>query len=98
MTLLKLIIITSLFCNGLKEAAGQGNILEWFNDYFYKKPKWIYKPIIGCIYCMSSIYSISAIGFYFLLYGFDINVLYLLPVMICCVCSLNGIIYNRING
>jgi hypothetical protein len=98
MTLLKLILVTSLFCNGLYEATGNKRIFErprdWMELYL---PKWVFSPIIGCIYCMSSVWSIVGVVIYSLLYQFDINLVYLLPVMICCVCALNGVIYNLIN-
>lgn len=55
----------------------------------YWKREWlgeVYKPLLGCIVCMGSIWGILG-G---LLFGVD---LYLIPILCVIVAALNGIIY-----
>ena len=57
MTLLLFSLSLSLYCMGLKMATEQGMIL-----HFVTKSKWYHKtwakPIISCVYCMSSVHGI----------------------------------------
>lgn len=100
--ILELIIIACL-CNGLMLACEEGMI-------FYKPAKWIkknlsswlYKPTIGCIYCMASLWGVI-IHVTFCLFIFEATTQYLivgLPIIILCGVFVNGLfthIYNKLS-
>lgn len=82
------ILILSVFCNGLYIAAEDGMILSRPNRWMEKKlPLWIYKPLLGCIYCMASIWGAVV---HLVLSG--IANLHYLPILIICGCFTNGFV------
>lgn len=83
-------LIISFFCVGLRIVSGEGMIL-----HFLRKPyeivkneaiKTILKPIIGCVTCMGSVWTIVISYFYF-----EVTKWTLLQIII--VCGFNAIIY-----
>lgn len=64
MALIKEWIIIAVVCNGLVIATWEGMV--FYKPYtFLKKhlPKWIFKPLIDCVFCMASVWGTS-IHFY----------------------------------
>ena len=83
--LFELIVISMWIC-GVRIATGDGMILNGVDNYLsIKLPKWLYKPIIGCAYCMASVHG-TLIHFY--LGG---GLLYL-PLVVVCSLVLTGIL------
>jgi hypothetical protein len=86
--LLELAVIT-LWVVGIRIATGEGMILERVDAALWGfLPRWIYKPIIGCAYCMSSIHG-ALIHFVI----FKGGLLYA-PLVIVCSVPLIGIVIN----
>lgn len=89
MNILIEILILALFCNGLYIASEDHMILERPNRWMEKSlPLWIYKPVLGCIYCMASIWGVVV---YFVVNGTTTD-LYHLPILIICGCFANGLV------
>ena len=66
MILFKLIILTTIWCLGMKILTAQGMLLEKLGNYAHKKVsegKLIYDPLIACEFCMPSIHSLF--GYFF---------------------------------
>ena len=83
--LLELAIISTWVC-GLRIATGEGMILNSVDTYLsIKLPKYLYKPIIGCAYCMASIHG-TLIHFYL---G---GSLAYLPLVVVCSVVIIGIL------
>lgn len=51
------ILIISVFCVGLRQATEPGFVLNWLDRLAQKLPSAIYRPIIGCPYCMASFWG-----------------------------------------
>jgi hypothetical protein len=52
------IIIIALICNGLSIATNERMILYKVDIWLESKlPIWIYKPLLGCVNCMASIWG-----------------------------------------
>lgn len=57
-TSMELVIMNSLFIIGLYEATEPGNLLASIHDFMETRfPSWLYKPILGCVYCMASFWG-----------------------------------------
>jgi hypothetical protein len=85
------LILLALWCLGLRIATGSGMILEHPHDWAETHlPSWLYKPVIGCIFCMASVHGIIIHAGACLLFGADP---FLLPLVIVCGVSLNGFIH-----
>ena len=90
--LLTTIIIISLFCNGLYVITGERMILEKFDLWLQLTlPEIIYKPLLGCIKCMASIWGTVIC---FILLPFDLNLIYLIPIACVSASALNAILYE----
>lgn len=90
--MLKELIIIALVCNGISFATNEGMILYKVDKFLEKLPKFIYKPLIGCVNCMASIWG-TAIHFYM---G---GTLHNWPLVILSAIFVNGIfaeIYNKL--
>lgn len=116
MEFILLIIITSLFINGLHWATyyelhrvnvgkdyfrmernpNESNVL-WFLRYYPEKyfPPFIYKPLIGCIQCMSSIWGSL---FYWWTYPITIESVVQWVVFVMCVSATNMVINKLIDN
>jgi len=89
MDILEKALIISLFCVGLRIISSEGMIL-----YFIRKPyekgskltKAILKPIIGCVTCMSGIYTIIIELSYYSISKWTILTIFI-------VAAFNSIIY-----
>jgi len=58
------IILIALICNGISIATNERMILYKVDIWLEAKlPIWIYKPLLGCVNCMASIWG-TAIHFY----------------------------------
>lgn len=88
------IILTALFVNGLNIASQEGMILETTKKFLLEKigTMKIYKPLIGCVRCMPSIYG-SIICLLFL--PFHVELIYEIPVVIACSSTLATIIHSQ---
>lgn len=77
--LFELVVIATWVC-GLRIATDEGMILNGLDHLLsINLPKWAYKPLIGCAYCMASVHG-TLIHFY--LGG---SLLYLPLIVVCSV-------------
>jgi len=63
---LELVLLTVIWCLGMKILTSEGMLLEKLGDFAHKKVeegKLIYDPIIACEWCMPSIHSLF--GYFF---------------------------------
>lgn len=92
--LTQVIVITALFVNGLSIATDTGMILEHVKAWIKLKigELKIYKPIIGCVRCMPSIYGTII---YLLLMPIDISIVWQLPIVIVASVSLSAVINSQ---
>jgi hypothetical protein len=75
-------------------ATGGGMILEPLKKYLHSKigARKIYKPIIGCVKCMPSIYGAAIC---LLLLPFTIQLLYIIPIVILSSSTVATIIHSQ---
>lgn len=93
------IILTALAVNGVNIASGEGMILftvkKWLKKALTRQcqvePMAIYKPLIGCVKCMPSIYG-TIICLCFL--PLTPHLLYIIPIVILCSSTLATIIHS----
>lgn len=90
------IFITSLFCLGLYQSAEPGFILEKLHTLFEKLPVWLYRPLLGCPYCMASLWG--SVIFWALEYinGFDRLDFVRWPIVCVACVYLNGLLHEAI--
>jgi hypothetical protein len=88
------IILTALSVNGMNIATGEGMILEPLKKFLHSKigNKKIYKPLIGCVKCMSSIYGAAIC---LLLLPFTIQLIYIIPIVILSSSTVATIIHSQ---
>jgi len=88
------IILTALFVNGLSISTDSGMIFEHVKACIKSKigERKIYKPIIGCVRCMPSIYGTII---YLLMMPIDINIVWQLPIVIVASVSLSAVINSQ---
>lgn len=93
-----LVVLNSLFIIGLYEASESGRVLSGIHDWMEQYlPMWLYKPVLGCVYCMASVWgSILFIGVYYPLYLQNYFLLLWLPIHIGAVSGLNYLLYEMI--
>ena len=88
------VLITSLFVNGLIISTGENMILEpvkkWLQSMIGERI--IYKPIIGCVKCMPSIYG-TLICLCLLPFGVDL--IYQIPIVVACSSTVSTIIHQN---
>ncbi|HWB64863.1 MAG TPA: hypothetical protein VG603_15205 [Chitinophagales bacterium] len=95
--MITLIVIISLFCNGLYIITRPGMIFGFVSyrlELLALKYYWFtfaYKPLLGCIKCMASVWGI-AISFLVLSPGW--YMLWYVPVACICASATNTIIYQ----
>src|SRR6185312_13080254 len=98
--LIKLIIITTIWCLGIRIATNEGMVFEKLRIYGNKKVNEGYKifePLFICIYCMPSIHS--SIGFLFayglgILPTFHVKLLIYYPLVVMGSSILGGLIWQ----
>jgi len=81
------IVLTALTVNGVDIATGENMLLEPFKNWLKFKltpntglyPLKIYKPIIGCVKCMPSIYGTVIC---LLILPFGVDLIWQLPIVI----------------
>jgi len=90
---LSCILITALFVNGLNISTQDGMLLQPLKRYLYKNigEYKLYKPLIGCVRCMPSIYG-TTICILFLPISW--HLIYLIPVVIACSSTVATIIHS----
>ena len=84
--ILMISLIISLCTVGIYAATWRQMILHKSAQWMKRFPIWIYKPVCGCLICMSSVYSIL---FWLIFRPFTI---YYLPVVILMVAGTNTMI------
>jgi len=94
MIILQIIVITALFVNGLSISTDTGMIFEHVKACIKSKigERKIYKPVIGCVRCMPSIYGTII---YVLMMPIDINIFWQLPIVIVASVSLSAVINSQ---
>jgi hypothetical protein len=64
---LEVLVFNMLFIIGLHESTKPGFILDSVNIFLEKiLPSWVYAPLLGCVYCMSSVWGIVFYSLFFL--------------------------------
>ncbi len=81
------LVILGLWCSALRIATESGMILERVCDYAERLPKWLFKPLIGCVFCMASIHGTVLYFTYF-----NIGLIYW-PLFCICGIAVNGFVY-----
>lgn len=97
--LFSLIIITSIWCLGIKVVTGEGMLLQSLGKWAEKKydngSKWI-EPLCYCHWCMPSIHT--AVGFFFAwkfgLYEWHWAVLWYYPIAAMGSSLVNGFVWQ----
>lgn len=97
--LLKIILVSVIWCLGIKIVTSTGMVLEKLGGYGQKKVKEGYKifeALICCEWCLASIHS--SIGLLFTLISgiviWDIRILYLYPIIAMGTSFCTGILWN----
>jgi hypothetical protein len=87
------LLIIGFFCNGLSYATNEGMILFKPHQWLERKlPTWIFKPLIGCVNCMASIWGTTL---HFILGGSLLT----WPIVIVGAIFVNGLmteLYNKL--
>ncbi len=97
--LLTLIILISLFCNGLFYlTTEEGMPLKFIDRWIDKRLDnklliFIYSPILGCITCMSSVWG-TLLYWHFI--GFTTESYYELPIVVISSAYLNTLMFNYV--
>lgn len=98
-TLIEVFII-SAFCCGLHQAAQPGMILEKLMELGSKLPTWIFYPLIGCPYCMASLWG--SIVYWSLELSYNDHVIwqdFLRWPIVCVACVfLNGYLHESLES
>jgi len=84
------ILISSLYCIGIWIITDEGYILydvKLIGDKLL--PRWLYKPLFGCVVCYGSIHGGT------MFYLLTQNYILLIPAMVC-ISGLNYIIVNKL--
>jgi len=92
MSILTQILIIGLFCNGLKLASEEGMIFYKPARKVLSWPEWINKPIIGCIYCMASVWG--SLVFLALNHNNLSGTIINLPIVVVASVFVNGSLYE----
>lgn len=83
---LLLLILTSLWCFGVKTLFSEGFLLERVGDWAWGKSEFLSKPLFQCPPCMASVHGgLAYIFFYDGPYGMSI-------FFLICLCGLNYLI------
>lgn len=86
------LLCLGLWCTAIRIATEPNMILEKVNDWLSENlPMYLYKPLIGCVYCMASIHG----ALLYLTY-FNIGLIYL-PLFMVCGIAVNALTYNLID-
>lgn len=97
-TWLCLIFINSLLIIGLYEATEQGRLLSRLHDVLEQRlPDYLYKPLLGCVYCMASVWGCVFFLFYFYpAYLAEMYLMLCLPFHVLAVSGLNYLLYDMV--
>ena len=96
----KVIVLTVIWCLGLKIVLSQGMVLEKIGKFITHKVevehKKIYEPIGYCEFCMPSIHTLFGIAFGLAskTISFSWNIVILYPIFVMGSSFLTGIIWN----
>lgn len=105
--LLKLIVLTSIWCLGIKIATAEGMVLERLGNYASKKVnegKIIFDPLINCEWCLPSIHSLFGYAFALgigLINTFSWKLVVMYPLVVIgssVVCGLTWTVYQMVNA
>lgn len=84
--------LLAFWCLGLVLASGPGMILERPHDWWERvAPDWLFKPTIGCVYCMASVHGTIIHAGAVLFFGADP---WLLPAVVIPGVAANGLLYE----
>lgn len=98
--LLKLIIITTIWCLGFKILTERGMLLQKLGEYGKRKVDEgyiIYDPLIVCEFCLPSIHSLIGYGFAVaigVISKFEFNLVYMYPLVAMGTSISCGFIWN----
>lgn len=95
--LIEIILITSIWCLGVKIITADGMALWKLGDWAGKKAEnghRIFEPLLVCAFCMPSLHS--AMGYLFaykigIIYHFEWGHLWMYPLVVCGASVLTGV-------
>jgi hypothetical protein len=95
MLFIEVLIINMLFIIGLHESTKPSFILYKLNELLERGlPNWFYAPLLGCVYCMSSVWGIIFYCIYFLkLNTFQENWLKFVGWLPVYILALHGLVH-----
>lgn len=87
------ILLTALVVNGTNIATSEGMLLEPVKKYLFKQVGAfkIYKPLIGCVRCMPSIYGFTIC---LLMLPITPHLIYIIPIVILASSTVATIIHS----
>lgn len=90
MIILNELLILALWCKAIDLATRDGMILHGVDRWAgHVLPEWLYKPVIGCVYCMASVHGTLIHLFFWRVFGADLA---LWPVVCVCGIAVNGLV------
>jgi len=95
--MIELIVIVSLFCNGLYIVSRPGKLFDFADNNlqsFMLGHIWFagfYKPILGCVRCMASLWGIALS---LLMLPMDWSILWRIPIICISASALNAILFE----
>lgn len=95
--LLKLIIITVIWCLGFKVVTSDGMWLEKIGQYAEHKNALIWKPLVKCIWCMPSIHSLVGYGLAVgigVITGFSWHLVFMYPLVVMGSSFICGVLWS----
>ncbi|KOY86210.1 hypothetical protein AD998_08675 [bacterium 336/3] len=95
MIFLEVLMTNMLFIIGLHESTKPSFILYSMNEFLEKTlPSWLYAPLLGCVYCMSSVWGVIFYSIYFLkLDNFQENWFRFVGFLPIYILALNGLVH-----
>lgn len=94
-----LLVLQSIFINGVQYCFTKGNVFNRINPIFFEKhkKKWWAMPLWSCIRCMSSVWGTATFWPPVLYcFGYHHFEFYLYIIDVGCLVTLNWIIYKKL--
>lgn len=98
--LFKLVLLTSIWCLGIKIITAKGMGLSNLGDYGLNKVgegKWVFDPLIVCEFCLPSIHSLFGYAFAVgigVITHFSWSLVFMLPFVIAGSSIISGLVWN----
>lgn len=91
-------LMTTAWCLGLTVASQDGMVIGFARKALVDEngdaKKEIFKPLLVCEWCMPSIHSLVGYVTHFMLFGVDLNLLVMYPVVVCAASFMTGFLWS----